>query len=134
MGPTAISLDAAASPGAAVSAVATLASQGETKLIELDGLAGIAARMTDGGVHARIANLSPGNLQWMDPVQGGAGVAVPGDAFELPFPAPVASGRAPALPVCLQLVVAESVAITVTLSVVASAPNRLVLAQALVSR
>jgi hypothetical protein len=134
MGQPAISLDAGASPGAAVSALTTLTPGEEKTLIELEGLAWIGVAMTDLVVLARIRNLSPGDLQWTDPVRRGDGVAPPGDGFEVSAHAPDIPGAVPMPALCLRLIAAQAVAITLTMAVVGAAPRHRVLAQALVSR
>jgi hypothetical protein len=134
MSQSAISLDAGDSPGAAVSALTTLALGEEKTLIELEGLARIGVEMTDLIVHARIRNLSAGDLQWTDPVGRVDGVALPGDEFEVSAHAPAVPGPVPMPALCLRLIAAQAVAITLTMTVVGAAPHHRVLAQALVSR
>jgi hypothetical protein len=134
MSQAAISLDTGDSPGAAVSSLTTLTVGKEQTLIELEGLARVGVEMTEGFVQARIRNLSPGDLQWTDPVRGGDGVAPPGDEFEVSAHAPAVPGPVPAPALCLRLIAAQAVAITLTMTVVGAVPHHRVLAQALVSR
>lgn len=134
MSQSAISLDAGDSPGAAISALTTLALGEEKTLIELEGLASIGVELSDRFVQTRIRNLSPADLHWTDAVRSGDGVAGPGDEFEVSAPAPAIPGPVPAPALCLRLIAAQAVAITLTLTVVGAAPDHRVLAQALVSR
>jgi hypothetical protein len=134
MSQSAISLDAGDSPGAAVSALATLTTGEEKTLIELEDLVRIGVEMTDLSVQARIRNLSAGDLQWTDPIGRGDGVAAPGDGFDVAAHAPAAPGPVPAPALCLRLIVAQAVAITITMTVVDTPPDHRVLVQALVSR
>lgn len=133
MGPGAVSIDLAAAPGAAVSAVTRLAAGEERTLIELAGLALLRARATDRHVLAAVTNLSPSTIAWSDAIGHAAGVLDPGEACELPAPVPDAPGAPPVPPLCLQLIAAETVALTITVSVAGRPPDRRVLAQALVS-
>jgi hypothetical protein len=134
MSQSAISLDAGDSPGAAVSALTMLTVGDEKTLIELEGLMRIGVEMTDLSVQARIRNLSPGDLQWTDPLGRGDGVAPPGDGFDVAVDAPAAPGPVPSPALCLRLIAAQRVAITLTVTVVGAPPHHRVLAQALVSR
>jgi hypothetical protein len=119
-------LDLADAAGAAIFSRCVLDGQPRRLLLELTNIARLEVVAYFTPFRIKVDNLCHSELRWSDVTGGVADVARPGEGFELYLDPPEG-------PSYLQLIAADSLCVTVTVSLVGRSPSRYVLAQALVS-
>jgi hypothetical protein len=120
------SADKSRSAGTVVSSTAVLGGEESVSLLELSGLASVAVDRSAGSARLRIDNLTAGDLLVRSPVDRGEAVVAAGHEGYVTID--------PRQPACLQLIAAGSVAITLTVALLAPPEQDTVVAQAVVAR